>query len=243
MFGPKLIEGPGETRENIFVVNELMKRLGVDHPGNTMSARDHIDWMLKASGFGDLEMLERERWIDVQPDFETLHFLNGFGHADGKYHFRPDWTATPADNNGAMGPWTTLPSLPDYWEAIETADEAHPFRLVTAPARSFLNSTFNATPGSVKKEGRPEVMVHPDDAAGLGIAAGDLVAMGNKRGEVRLHVRTFDGVKRGVVISEGIWANVTFVDGKGINTLTGADPVVPYGGAAFHDNRVWLRKA
>ena len=31
-------------------------------------------------------------------------------------------------------------------------------------------------------------------------------------------------------------------DGRGINTLTGADPVAPFGGAAFHDNKVWLRK-
>ena len=26
-------------------------------------------------------------------------------------------------------------------------------------------------------------------------------------------------------------------------SLTGADPVAPYGGAAFHDNRVWMRPA
>ena len=27
----------------------------------------------------------------------------------------------------------------------------------------------------------------------------------------------------------------------GINTLTGADSIAPLGGAAFHDNRVWIR--
>ena len=32
-------------------------------------------------------------------------------------------------------------------------------------------------------------------------------------------------------------------DGCGINSLTGADPIAPYGGAAFHDNKVWVRKA
>ena len=31
--------------------------------------------------------------------------------------------------------------------------------------------------------------------------------------------------------------------GEGINVLTGADAAAPYGGAAFHDNRVWLRPA
>ena len=45
------------------------------------------------------------------------------------------------------------------------------------------------------------------------------------------------------MISEGLFGNADFVDGKGINTLTGADPVAPYGGAAFHDNRVSLRRA
>ncbi|MEI2385990.1 molybdopterin oxidoreductase family protein [Breoghania sp. JC706] len=242
VLGPKLIDAPGEARENLFVLNELMKRLGVDHPGNHMSAREHIDWMLKSSGFGDLETLERDRWIDIQPAFETAHFLSGFAHADGKYHFRPDWTATPADNDGAMGPWSAMPELPDYWAVVETPNDEHPFRLVTAPARSFLNSSFNETPGSRKKEGRPEVMLHPEDASKLGIEAGALVAMGNARGEIRLHVRLFDGVTRGTVISEGIWPNGAFVDGRGINTLTGADPVAPYGGAAFHDNRVWLRR-
>ena len=32
-----------------------------------------------------------------------------------------------------------------------------------------------------------------------------------------------------------------FLDGRGINTLTSADSVAPFGGAAFHDTRVWAR--
>jgi hypothetical protein len=46
-----------------------------------------------------------------------------------------------------------------------------------------------------------------------------------------------------VLIAEGIWPNAAHPHGKGINTLTGADQVAPYGGAAFHDNRVALVKA
>ena len=140
-----------------------------------------------------------------------------------------------------MGPWQTLPALPDYWTAIEEADATHPFRLTTSPARSFLNSSFNETPSSRAKEGgRPEVLIHPDDAAARGIADGALVRLGNGRGTVTLHARTSDGLRRGVLVSEGIWPNSAFADGNGINTLTGADPVAPYGGAAFHDNRVWV---
>ena len=86
-------------------------------------------------------------------------------------------------------------------------------------------------------------MIHPDDARSCGIAEGDYVVLGNKRGEVHLHAKLFDGVRRGVLIAESIWPNSAYADGCGINTLTGADPIAPYGGAAFHDNSVWIQKA
>ncbi|NGX94453.1 MAG: molybdopterin oxidoreductase family protein, partial [Candidatus Afipia apatlaquensis] len=98
-------------------------------------------------------------------------------------------------------------------------------------------------PTSLSREQRPTVMIHPDDAAALSIADGDKVILGNERGEIRLHAKSFDGVLRGVLIAESIWPNHAYEDGRGINTLTGADPIAPYGGAAFHDNRVWIRRA
>jgi len=135
-----------------------------------------------------------------------------------------------------------MPSLPDHWAVIEEATDAFPFRLSTSPARQFLNSTFTETPTSRAKERRPEVMIHPLDAAAQGITDGDWVKLANTRGEVFLRARLFDGVRRGVLIAEGIWPNAAHPLGKGINTLTGADQVAPYGGAAFHDNRVALTK-
>jgi anaerobic selenocysteine-containing dehydrogenase len=148
--------------------------------------------------------------------------------------FRSPWHAGPVER---------MPKLPDHWEVIEEADAAHPFRLATSPSRNFLNSTFNETPTSRMKEGRPTVMIHPDDAASLGILDGARVVLGNARGEVRLAARRYAGVRRGVLIAESIWPNDAFEDGRGINTLTGADAIAPYGGAAFHDNKVWIRLA
>jgi anaerobic selenocysteine-containing dehydrogenase len=246
MLGPKVVDAPDGPRENLVVLNALAKRLGADqHPGFHMTAREHIDWMLRNSGYGTLEELEQNRWIDLQPDFESAHYLNGFAHADGKFHFRPDWGRSASPNKspiGPLGPWTTMPELPDHWEYLEHAGERHPFRLVTAPARSFLNSTFNETESSQKKEKRPEVWMLQADAEDHGINDGDLVEMGNNRGIVTLHARYVEGLTPGTVISEGIWPNEAFPDGKGINTLTGADPAAPYGGAAFHDTAVWVQK-
>ena len=241
--GPKLIDPPGECRSNHEVICGLAKRLGAQHPGFDMTARELIDWTLQHSGWGDLTRLEAERWIDCQPDFATSHYVNGFAWPDKKFRFKPDWQNLPFRTPIPCGPIEAMPALPDHWAVIEEADSAHPFRLATSPAREFLNSSFNETPSSRKREGRPTVMIHPDDAAPLAIADGGKVAVGNRHGEVRMHARLFAGVRRGVLIAESIWPNDAYEDGRGINTLTGADAVAPYGGAAFHDNRAWIRPA
>lgn len=163
LLGPKLIDAPGEARDNHFVIQELAKRLGAQHPGFQMSAREHIDWMLRQSGYGSYAELEEKRWIDLQPDFETSHYIHGFAHPDKRFHFKVDWRDVNAPNDGLMGPYADIPEFPDYWPVIEEAN------------------------------------------------------------------------------SEGIWPNASFVGGKGINTLTGADATAPYGGAAFHDNHVRIQ--
>jgi anaerobic selenocysteine-containing dehydrogenase len=241
--GPKLIEPPGECRSNHEVICALAKRVGAQHPGFDMSARELIDWTLQHSGWGTLAELEGKRWIDCQPDFATAHYLDGFAWPDGKFRFKPHWQELAIRQWRPSGPIDTMPGLPDHWTVIEEADGTHPFRLATSPARSFLNSTFTEMPTSRSREGRPQVMVHPADAAALDIADGDAVVLGNTRGEVRLHARHFEGVRRGVLIAESIWPNEAYADGRGINTLTGADSIAPLGGAPFHDNRVWMKRS
>ena len=82
-----------------------------------------------------------------------------------EFHFAPDWHAL-GDKNGVM------PKLPDQMDNIEAAVPDAPFRLVTAPARSFLNSTFTEMASGKRREGRPTVLMHPDDAKRLGVADG-----------------------------------------------------------------------
>jgi anaerobic selenocysteine-containing dehydrogenase len=236
------VEAPGECRNNHEVICELAKRVGAEHPGFNMSPRELIDATLLASKRPGLERLEQASWIDVQPPFERAHNLDRFGHADGKFRFRPKWRSLRYKGM-ALGPVNRMPEFPDHWEAIEEATPAYPFRLATSPARTFLNSTFNETPSSRKREGRPSVMMHPDDLAELGIADGARVRLGSARGQVVLHVKAHAGQRRGVLIAEGIWPNDAHEDGSGINTLTGCDQPAPAGGGCFHDNRVWVRPA
>ena len=238
ILGPKIIDPPEGCRSNHEVICELAQRLGAEHRGFNMTAREIIDETLQDSGWGTLEQLESAHWIDCQPDFDESHFLNGFAHKDKKFHFSPNWSELEPQGFGPED--SVTPRFPDHLPVIEESTTEMPFRLVTAPARHYLNSSFNETPTSIRREKQPTVMVHPDDLSSLGVHNGDEVRIGNSRGELTIAVQQFEGLQKGVVIVESIWPNKAFKEGKGINVLTGADPIAPNGGAAFHDNRIWI---
>ena len=241
LLGPKLLEPAGECRSNHDVIVGLAKRLGATHRGFEMTPRQIIDETLRTSGWGSLAELEAAKWIDCQPDFETAHYTTGFAYPDGKFKFKPDWPHVPAGRRHDWGISHTVPRLPDHWDVNEKTDAAHPFRLATSPARGYLNSSFNEMPSSRKREGRPRAKMHPDDLARLGLVDGQKIRMGNERGEIVLHAERFEGVLPGVVIVEAIPPNDDFEGGEGLNTLTSAERIAPFGGAAFHDNHVWIK--
>ena len=234
--GPRVIEPLVEARSNHDLLAGLARRLGAKHEGFGMTAWEMIDRTLKTSGYLSANELKSQRWLDCQPDFKTAHFLNGFGHADGKFHFAADWAALGPDH-------ARLPRLPDHCAITDESGDDHPFRLITAPARNFLNSSFTETATSLDREGRPTAKLHPRDCALLGVTTGDRVRIGNHQGSVVVHVDIFDGLQRGVVVVEGIWPNNHFEEGVGINLLTSADVPPPRGGAAFHDTAVWIVSA
>ncbi len=76
-----------------------------------MTEREHIDVMLGKRGYGDFDSLKEAKWLDVQPDFETAHFLKGFGHPDGKFRFKPQWVGRRRAQQAAAGTWAS-PSAP-----------------------------------------------------------------------------------------------------------------------------------
>lgn len=231
-----VIEPPAGCRSNHAVLQGLAARLGAEHAGFGMTAWQIIDATLRASGLPGADELHAGRWHDCSLSFEAGHFLDGFGHPDGRFRFAPDWAA--------LGPLAAgMPALPDHYAIIDEPDTAHPYRLVTAPAHHFLNTSFTETDSSRKREVRPTALLHPDDGAALGVVDGARVRVGNRQGSLVVHARLFNGLQRGVVVIESVWPNAAFEEGVGVNLLISADPVPPVGGAVFHDTAVWLRCA
>ncbi len=239
--GLKLVEPPGEARENHWVITELAKRLGAKHEGFGLTARQIIDRTLQASGRGTLEQAEELGFIDVMPDFDEAHYIKGFAFPDGKFRLKPDWARCGFANIGFLGPAADLPVFPDHWAVNEAVDEAYPFKLITPPARSFLNTSFTETEGSLRREKAPTLIMHPHDASAHGFSDGQGVRVGSRRGETVLSVKVEALSRPGVLIAEGVWPNRAHTGGKGINTLTSAESTAPFGGVAFHDNAVWVK--
>ena len=225
-----ILEPPGECRSNHEVVCALAKRLGAKHPGFEMTAFEIIQETFAASGHGHADSAWREHGFDCAEAFDRMHFIEGFAHRDRKFHFYPGWPPP-------------LSPLPGFSDVIDGSDDTHPFRLVAAPARSFLNSSFTETPSSRKRETAPTILIHPKALGRLGAGEGARLAVGNRRGTIVVPAKAFDGVQEDVVVVESIWPNAAFEGGLGINTLISADAGFPSGGAVFHDTAVWIRTA
>jgi anaerobic selenocysteine-containing dehydrogenase len=120
-------------------------------------------------------------------------------------------------------------------------DEKFPFLFIPAPNHNFLNSTFAQNEKHVGMETIPKLHMHVEDASALGIAAGDYVRLWNDRGECELLVSIGHDVLQGVVVSQGLWADLAG-NKRLVNALT-PDRVADMGaGATFFSGTVQVAK-
>ena len=234
-YGPKLINSIGESKSNHTLINEISKRLGSKKENFNMTEEEIINETLILSNLGTLKKLKEKKFIDLQPDFQTSHFIKGFGHSDKKYHFNPKWNTKNTKFNDNH-------NLPDHYDFNEKATNVCPYKLVTAPAHNFLNSSFTETSSSIRLENKPKIKIHSNDMLKLKIKDNEIVEIGNHRAKLKIHVEKFDDLLEGVTVVEGIWPNECFIEGNGINFLVGSDSPEPSGGAVFHDVAIWIKK-
>jgi len=197
-----------------------------------MSEEQIIEETLATSGLPGMDQIIARRGHDCAPEFAVANFHDGFGTPERRFRFAPDWAALGPNASG-------MPAMPDYWPAIDSATEAHPLRLVAAPARQFLNTSFTETPTARRMEKRPTALMHPDDMTRYDIIDGKAVTLGNAQAEVSLWAKSFEGLQQGSVVVESLWPNEDFIGGIGINALISDAPGQPNGGAVFHDTAIW----
>ena len=191
ILGPKLVEPPGECRNNHEVICALAKRVGAEHPGFAMSPRELIDQMLRVSKRGTLAELEAQPLDRLPAAVSSRRIISTAlpGRTASSASSRTGRTCRSAAPISA-GRSPTCRRCRTTGPSIEQADDEHPFRLATSPARGFLNSTFNETPTSLAQREAAD----GDDPSrrrrgARHRATAIYVVLGNRRGEVRLHAQ------------------------------------------------------
>jgi anaerobic selenocysteine-containing dehydrogenase len=142
-----------------------------------------------------------------------------------------------------------LDPLPNYTPPAEdpqTQPELaakYPLQMVSPPNPSFLNSSFVNVEILRRAAGEPTLEIHPADAATRGIVDGKRVRIFNARGEFQARAIVGETVKRGVVVTLGVWWNKYVPEGKNCNT-TVSTTLTDFGaGATFFDNLVQVESA
>ncbi len=231
----------GEALPNSEIFRRLATRMGFDDPcfsdtDDDLAAQAFDPQDPKASHF-DWAHLKSSGWIKLQmPAAPFAH--GGFPTPSGKCEFY-------CERMVAAG----LDPLPDYippYESPASAPELasmYPLAMISPPQRNFLNTTFVNVQSLRDTEGEPHLEIHPVDAAGRGIADGDIVRVFNQRGEMRVRARLNDGARQGLVVALSIWWKKLAPDGRNANELT-SQRLTDMGRApTFYDVLVQVEKA
>jgi len=139
------------------------------------------------------ERLRRERHLRWpcptadHPGTERLYTDGRFPTPDGRARFLPRAHQPPRES-------------PD-----------HEFPMVMTTGRIYAHwhslTRTGKSPKLVQREPAAYVEVHPDDAAALGLAAGELAEVSSRRGILRLPVRLDAGLRRGLVFVPFHWGD------------------------------------
>lgn len=235
----------GEARSNTDVFRLLARRLGFEPKlfelddvelarqalsGNGAAVFPPRDGFLNIS----LERLRSEGPIRLNlPENYAPFAQGGFGTPSSKCELY-----SPALARQGLDP---LPHYIPPHEDPQTRPELaarYPLQMVCPPVPEFLNSSFVNVDSLRRAAGSPTVEMHRRDAEARGIRAGQKVRVFNDRGGFLARAVVGDGVKEGVVCSQGVWWNQYTEDGVNCNVTTSTRLTDFGAGATFFDNLV-----
>ncbi|MCA1410904.1 molybdopterin-dependent oxidoreductase [Bradyrhizobium sp. NBAIM20] len=221
----KAIEPLGEARSDFDIFNAIAGKLGVAERFN--EGRDEMGWVrhLYEACRDDAS----KRFGFAMPEFDAF-WESGYAHCPVKadHTFLADFRNEPEEHplNTESGKIVlgskTLARL-DYPDCrshpawIEPAEwlgtaEAGQMHLISHQPAGRLHSQLETGPSSraMKRNGREQARLHPDDAAALGIVDGQTIRIWNDRGECLATAEVSDEVRRCVlVLPTGAWFTPT----------------------------------
>ena len=234
------VAASGECLPNSEIFRRLARALEVAEPSVYESDEELAQAVLdsdelRRSGI-TLERLKASGWMRMTPPAPFAPFAGGFPTPSGRLEFFSERAA-------ALG----LDPVPAFIPPAEAGDGAlarrYPLALVAPAGPHFLNTEFSNHPALRDKAGPQRVVLHPEDAAARGLAAGDAVRVFNDRGEFLARLEVSDRVRPGLATgSKGHWPKLC-PGGRNIAATVAERDADMGSGAVYHDNRVEVERA
>src|SRR4029077_17909313 len=183
--GRKAIKAPGDAREDLWIINELGRRLGLEwnygHPREVFAEmRTCMDSIAGITW----ERLERESSVTYPCEKEgdpgqPVVFVTRFPTESGRGQFVPA----------------------DLISAAERPDDQYPMVLITGRQLEHWHTGSMTRRASVLDyiEPEPVCSIHPLDLAGVGVEPGETITIESRRGKISLYARADDGMPSGSV--------------------------------------------
>ena len=183
--GRKALDAPGEAKPDLWIIQQLAQRLGLDWQYQHVSeVFDEMRRTMPSIGGITWERLEREHGVtypclkEGDPG-QSVVFTETFPRASGRAKF------VPAD----IIPAAERPD-PDYPMVLITGRQLEHWHTGSMTRRALVLDAL---------EPDPVALVHPLDLAAMGGQPGDIVTIESRRGKVQLYARADESSPRGAV--------------------------------------------
>ena len=183
--GRKAIEPPGQAREDLWIINELGRGMGLDwHYTHPREVFEEMRKCMDSIAGITWDRLERESSVTYPCEKEgdpgqPVVFVKNFPTSTGRAQFVPA----------------------DIIHAAERPDAEYPMVLITGRQLEHWHTGSMTRRASVLDHIEPEPVasVHPLDLARLEVEPGDTLTLESRRGKIALYARADDGIPRGAV--------------------------------------------
>ncbi len=181
----KAIDSPGDAREDLWIIVQLAKRLGLDW--SYQKPRDVFEEMRRG-----MNSIAGITWERLERDSCVVYPCENEGDPGEPVVFRTHFPT-------ATGRAKFVPA--DLIPADERPDRHYPMVLITGRQLEHWHTGAMTRRSGVLDaiEPEPVASMHPLDLEALGAAPGEVITVASRRGEIALYARADDGTPRGAV--------------------------------------------